>query len=72
VADALFDNVQMFDERGRLLMAFGGHGAAAGAFALPAGMYIDADDIIYVSDSGNHRVQMFQYLNDLKIEENGK
>jgi len=62
VVDALFDNIQIFDESGRLLMAFGEHGNGYGALWLPTGIYIDKNDIIYVSDSSNSRVQVFKYL----------
>jgi sugar lactone lactonase YvrE len=64
VVDALFDNIQMFDARGRLLMAFGGHGSDIGAFHLPTGIHIDGDDTIYVSDSSNQRIQVFRYLKE--------
>ena len=61
VADALFNRVQIFDETGALLLAFGGDGAAPGEFWLPTGLYI-AKDRIYVADSYNQRVQIFQFL----------
>ena len=38
-----------------------GQGSAAGELLLPAGLYI-RDDRIYVADSYNRRVQVFQYL----------
>ena len=66
VVDALFDNIQVFDPGGRLLMAFGGHGAANGDFWLPTGLYIDNQDLIYVSDASNRRVQIFRYLKEDK------
>jgi len=61
VADALFNRVQIFDDRGRFLLAFGGDGGAPGEFWLPSGLYI-AQDRIYVADSYNRRVQVFQFL----------
>lgn len=61
VVDALFNRVQIFDKGGALLLAFGGDGAAPGEFWLPSGMHI-ADDRIYVADSYNQRVQIFQFL----------
>ena len=39
--------------------AFGGFGTEHGKFNKPRGVAIDKDDNIYVSDSGNHRVQKF-------------
>jgi DNA-binding beta-propeller fold protein YncE len=64
VIDALFDNIQVFDRQGRLLMDFGEHGNGIGAFWLPTAIYIDPNDSIYVSDSGNRRIQVFQYLKE--------
>ena len=61
VADATFDRVQIFDPRGRYLLGFGGQGSEAGNFWLPAGVFI-AGDRIYVADSYNRRVQVFQFL----------
>lgn len=61
VVDALFNRLQIFDQQGRLLLVFGGDGAGPGEFWLPAGIYI-ADDRIYVADSFNRRIQIFQFL----------
>ena len=62
MADAAFDNIQIFDRAGHFLLAFGGLGAQPGEFWLPAGVAIDRDDRIYVADSYNRRVQIFQYV----------
>jgi DNA-binding beta-propeller fold protein YncE len=56
--------VQVFDETGKLLLFWGTSGQEAGKFWLPAGLLIDAQDRIYVADSYNNRVQIFQYLGD--------
>ena len=61
VVEGLNDVVQIFDQSGRLLLAFGESGSAEGQFWLPTGIAI-ADDIVYVADSANRRVQVFQYL----------
>jgi hypothetical protein len=45
-------------------MAFGEHGRRYGEFWLPTGIYIDNNDLIYVSDSSNQRVQIFKYLKE--------
>jgi len=60
--DALFDNFQMFDPAGRLLLDVGAAGSAAGEFWLPAGIAVSRDHRIYVADSYNHRVQVFRLL----------
>jgi sugar lactone lactonase YvrE len=61
VVEGLHDVVQIFDEAGRLLLAFGGSGAGEGQLWLPTGIAI-ADDRIYVADSANRRLQVFEYL----------
>jgi hypothetical protein len=53
--------VQVFDEQGRLLYYFGGRGNGAGHFQLPAGLFIDRNDRVFVVDSFNQRVQVFHY-----------
>jgi sugar lactone lactonase YvrE len=62
VVDALFNNLQIFDLSGKLLLIVGGSGTAPGEFALPNGIAIGADNRIYVADSLNHRIQVFQYI----------
>jgi DNA-binding beta-propeller fold protein YncE len=62
VTDAAFDNIQVFDLAGRLLMHFGGAGAAPGKFNLPAGLYCDRNGRLFAADSYNHRVQVFEML----------
>ncbi len=61
VVDSVFDRVQIFDAEGRYLLAFGGPGQRVGTFWLPSGLFI-ADDRIYVADSYNRRVQVFEFL----------
>lgn len=63
VVEGMNDVVQIFDEAGRLLLAFGGSGAGPGQLWLPAGITI-ADDLIYVADAANRRVQVFEYLRE--------
>ena len=43
-------------------MAFGREGRKLGDFWLPAGIAIDQEDRIWVADSGNRRLQVFDYL----------
>lgn len=62
IADAHFENVQVFDDLGRLLMAFGREGRGAGRFSLPAGLAFDDRDRLWVADSGNRRLQVFEYV----------
>lgn len=64
MTDAHFDNIQIFDRNGKLLLGFGGAGRQAGDMTLPAGIFIDEYDRIYVVDSYNSRIQIFQYLKE--------
>ena len=55
--------MQIFDDGGRLLLAFGESGAGIGQFWLPTGIAI-VNDVVYVADSANRRLQMFEYLKE--------
>ena len=62
VVDAVFDNVQVFDLSGQLLLNWGEGGASPGNFGVPSGIAIGQDNQIYVADSYNQRVQVFKYV----------
>ena len=62
VADAMSDNVQMYDLEGGLLMSFGQAGQQAGEFWMPGGIAISRDNRVYVADTYNQRIEVFQYL----------
>ena len=49
---------------GTLLMSIGGNGKEHGQFYLPAGIWTDRRDRVYVADMFNGRVEIFQYLGD--------
>ena len=61
VAGATIDRVQVFSPGGEFLLAFGSKGGGAGQFLMPTGLTI-TDDKIYVADSFNRRIQVFEYL----------
>jgi hypothetical protein len=69
VSDAAFSNFQVFNPEGKLLMFVGDLGPAPGQFWLPAGLYIDKEDRIYVADQFNLRVQVFRYLGGVAGED---
>ena len=62
VVDGLWGTVQVFNRKGQLLYYFGSRGTGAGQFQLPAGLFIDRNDRVYVADSFNHRIQVFHYF----------
>lgn len=55
-----FDRVQKFSRDGRFLMQWGRHGGELGEFLRPQSIMVDADDRVWVADSCNHRVQVFE------------
>jgi NHL repeat len=74
VIDARHARMQIFDDKGEILISIGsaysqrqGEAVAAGGFLLPQGVFIDAQDRIYVADMANHRVQLFQYMNEAEL-----
>ena len=57
------ERVQRFLPAGKgLVLAFGGAGDEAGAFNRPEGIGIDRWDRLFVADSCNHRIQVFDDL----------
>lgn len=66
VLDNQFETIQVFDEAGRLLMAFG-HQPGPARLAIPAGITIDTNDRIWVADSYNQRVAVFDYLSEVAL-----
>jgi DNA-binding beta-propeller fold protein YncE len=63
VVEGLHDVVQIFDTEGRFLLSFGEPGHGDGEFWLATGIAI-VGDRIYVADSSNGRVEVFDYLRE--------
>jgi sugar lactone lactonase YvrE len=76
VVDGQFENVQVFDQESHVLMDFGEEGRDPGKFWLPTGIFIEPTAEpggpaggapsghaarIWVADSYNQRVQLFEY-----------
>ena len=59
-----YDRIQKFGPDGQFLCEWGGHGEKPGEFLRPQGLTIDEQDQLWVVDSSNHRIQVF----DLKPE----
>ena len=49
----------MFTTGSKFLGKFGSHGSGKGQFQIPLGVCVDDNGTVYVSDSANHRVQIF-------------
>jgi DNA-binding beta-propeller fold protein YncE len=64
VTDRQFENIQVFNSDGQILMALGQEGSGPGEFWLPAGIYIDSNNRVFIADSFNKRVQVFELLED--------
>jgi DNA-binding beta-propeller fold protein YncE len=60
VLDRKNARVQVFSSDGEYLGKWGKHGGNNNEFIDPYGITIDSEDRVYVMDSGNHRVQVFQ------------
>ena len=54
-----FDRIQKFSPEGKFLMMWGGHGTEPGEFMRPNKIAIDEHDHLWVADSCNHRIQVF-------------
>jgi DNA-binding beta-propeller fold protein YncE len=54
------DRLQVFDGNGQLLYSFGERGTGPGQFNGISGAWVDAGHCLYVVDSENKRVQLFQ------------
>lgn len=54
-----FDRIQVFSPEGVWTGSFGSAGAELGQFLRPQGFVIDDKDQMWVADSSNHRVQVF-------------
>ncbi len=63
VSEALSNRIQLFETDGNFLMDFGGEGNSPGRFSMPAGLAFH-DDRLYVCDSRNGRIQVFEYLRE--------
>lgn len=65
--------VVKFSSTGKYIKAWGSYGKMKGEFIIPHGIAIDKNDIIYVADRQNNRVQLFdttgKFLKELKNNE---
>lgn len=60
LVSSLNDRVQCFTGEGTYLFGLGRRGTKPGEFSRPHGLALDGRGILYVADSGNHRIQKFK------------
>ena len=60
VVENYSNRVTLFDERGRFIKSFGNRGSADGEFDDPYAVAVDANGLVYVSDTKNDRIQVFK------------
>ena len=51
--------INVFNREGKFVSSFAKYGSGEGQCSLPSGLVIDADGVLYVCDSSNHRLQLF-------------
>lgn len=54
-----YDRIQKFSPAGEFIMEWGGHGSEPGQFIRPQNLAVDENDLIWVVDACNDRVQVF-------------
>jgi DNA-binding beta-propeller fold protein YncE len=63
VVESMHDTLLVFDRKGQLLMSIGSTDqTASGRFYLPAGVWVDSRNRVFVADMFNGRVAVFQFL----------
>jgi DNA-binding beta-propeller fold protein YncE len=60
--------IRVYDPDGTLLAGFGQQGFRAGEFFSPRGLWIDGDNRLFVADTRNIRVQLFE-LGRLRLKQ---
>jgi DNA-binding beta-propeller fold protein YncE len=61
--DSGWSNIQIFNDKQQILLFFGGRGSIPGLLGNPTAIAIDKNNRIYVGDSLNHRVEIYQLVN---------
>ena len=60
VVEKLSDRVSIFDHTGKYIKSFGKKGDKEGEFNEPYAIAISDEGYVYVSDTGNNRIQVFK------------
>ncbi len=59
LVDGVNNLIRVVDSNGRWKFAFGEQGSGKGQFRYPLGIDISEDGKVFIADTGNHRIQMF-------------
>ena len=59
MVDKTSTNVQVFDKDGKFISKFGSKGKQDGQFSRPEDLAIDPQGKVFVADTGNSRIQVF-------------
>ena len=62
VVESYYDSLLVYSPSGEFLLPISGGGTAIGRFYLPAGVWVDASDQVFVADMFNGRVLRLQFL----------
>ncbi|MDE1812259.1 MAG: 6-bladed beta-propeller [Thaumarchaeota archaeon] len=62
IVDNANDDILMFDTQGDFITSWGSQGSGEGQFNNPTGIAVDKFGSVYVSDTGNNRVEKFSLL----------
>ena len=62
VVEGYYDSLLVFSAEASSCMPIGGTGSATGSFYLPAGVWVDTNNRVFVADMFNGRVVIFQFL----------
>jgi len=58
--------IRVYNREGKVLTSFGETGVRAGEFYAPGGLWVDATNRLYVSDTSNRRIQVFQLRSEAR------
>jgi DNA-binding beta-propeller fold protein YncE len=59
VVDTGNDRIEELSSSGRVLATWGAAGSTQGKFLQPQGIAVDSSGNVYVTDTGNNRIQKF-------------
>ncbi len=72
VSNLLGSAVRIYHPNGRLVATVGHFGTDDAGFNTPSGVWIDSADRIYVADTNNNRVQVFQLVSNSELSQVGQ